>query len=841
MRRTRRAAPLLLFGALLAAACSQPEPGSDFDVEQAPACGPRVSGPAPASKLTLEEVARYPLPGTNVPSAISIRPGGELLTTLWSPGGSLERELFMLDLRSDERRTIFVPPEGGATEENLSQEEKLQRERRRERGLGVTSYAWARDADRFVVPLRGELWVQDGVDAQARKVVRSQGAPALDVQITRAGDRLAYVMDDEIYVVDAAGGAPRQITSGARGTGRTHGLAEYIAQEEMGRHEGLWWSDDGSAIAFTEVDETHIPVYRIEHQGRSLPSHEDHRYPFAGAANAKVRLFVVSAEGGTPKQMDIGMEGEAAVYLARVHWMPDGRLLAEIENRAQTRLDLVQLDPRSGTRELLHSETSEVWINLHHAFRALETESGPLAGGFVWASEASGYRHLAVHGLDGQLLHTLTSGDWMVDDLVGVDEDEGRVYFTATRDGVTQEQLYRVPLSGGEIERLTREPGSHRISMDRDRRWFVDHWSDLSTPPRITLHDAETGEKLHDVYTERDPRIDELELLPPRLAELPSRDGVTLHAAIYEPAGPRPHPVLVSVYGGPEAQSVTDSWDETIDLRAQYYRDRGFLVFKLDNRGSARRGLAFEGALRHDMGHIEVQDQVDGVRWLVEQGLADPERVGIYGWSYGGYLAAMALAKAPDTFRAAVAGAPVSSWDGYDTHYTERYMGTPQNDAEGYRSSSVLEHVGAIRGRLLLVHGLIDENVHFRHTARLVDALIAARKDYELLLFPNERHMPRAERDRVYMERRIADFFERALCGPRGTRLREVEEAIRESPVIRGLLDRGVDPNLPHRGVLPLTLARGNPALAERLELAGAQPGTTSTWEVRSEGPPPSK
>jgi dipeptidyl-peptidase-4 len=534
----------------------------------------------------------------------------------------------------------------------------------------------------------------------------------------------------------------------------------------MGRYEGMWWSWDGSAIAFAEVDETHIPVYRIEHQGKPLPSHEDHRYPFAGTANAKVRLFVVSAEGGTPSEMDVGMEGEPEVYLARVHWMPDGRLLAEIENRAQTRLDLVQLDPRTGARELLLRETSSIWINLHHAFHAFEAETGPLAGGFLWASEASGYRHLAVHGRDGKPLRALTSGDWMVDGVVGVDEDENRVYFTATRDGPTQEQLYRVPLSGGEIEKLTREPGSHQISMDRDHRWFIDYWSDLSTPPRITLHDAETGEKLYDVPTERDPRIDELRLRPPRLETLQSRDGVTLHAALYEPSGPPPYPVLVSVYGGPQGQDVRDSWDETIDLRAQYYRNRGYLVFKLDNRGSARRGLAFEGALRHDMGNIELQDQVDGVKWLVEQGLADPERVGIYGWSYGGYLAAMALAKAPETFRAAVAGAPVSSWDGYDTHYTERYMGTPQANAEGYRRSSVLEQVGAIRGRLMLVHGLIDENVHFRHSARLVDALIAARKDYELLLFPNERHMPRAEKDRVYMERRIAEFFERALSGP---------------------------------------------------------------------------
>jgi dipeptidyl-peptidase-4 len=201
----------------------------------------------------------------------------------------------------------------------------------------------------------------------------------------------------------------------------------------------------------------------------------------------------------------------------------------------------------------------------------------------------------------------------------------------------------------------------------------------------------------------------------------------------------------------------------TADMRAQFLRDRGILVFELDNRGSARRGLDFEGALRHDMGNIELQDQVDGVRWLVDQGLTDADRVGIYGWSYGGYMAAMALGRAPETFSVAVAGAPVTHWDGYDTHYTERYMGTPQSNPEGYDRSSVMAHVDTIKGKLLLVHGLIDENVHFRHTARLLHALIAARKDHELLMFPDERHMPRREEDRVYMEQRVFGFVREHL------------------------------------------------------------------------------
>jgi len=446
-----------------------------------------------------------------------------------------------------------------------------------------------------------------------------------------------------------------------------------------------------------------------------------------------------------------------------VHWTPAGELMAELENRAQTKLQLVRFDLATGEPTVVLEETSDVWINLHQAFSALEKGTGELAGAFVWASERSGFRHLLLVDAGGRVIRELTSGEWMVDSLVGVDEERGLVYFTGTKDTPTEQHLYRVPLAGGEIVKLTTEPGMHGIAMDRTYTVFVDTHSTLDAPPSVSIRIAEDGTLRHRVATPADPRVKELALTPPELVTLPTRDGVTLHGAIYRPAGVGPFPVIVSVYGGPHAQRVTNGWDLTVDMRAQYLRSRGYLVFKLDNRGSARRGLAFEGAIKNDLGNLEIQDQVDGVKWLVDQGLADPKHVGIYGWSYGGYMAAMALARAPETFKVGIAGAMVSSWDGYDTHYTERYMGTPASNPEGYAASSVMTHVDKLDGKLMIVHGLIDENVHFRHSARMVDALVKARKPYELLLFPGERHMPRAEGDRVYMEERMRDYFDAHL------------------------------------------------------------------------------
>lgn len=355
--------------------------------------------------------------------------------------------------------------------------------------------------------------------------------------------------------------------------------------------------------------------------------------------------------------------------------------------------------------------------------------------------------------------------------------------------------------------RLTSEGGMHSLVMDPDCTRFVDTSSDLGRPTSVKIYElpingavlcssAANGRRRQLGDNDADgsmsarskPRVVEVKLLhilfdaarddksmelspdalahlpPPDLMTFPSSDGTeTLHAALYRPDerihGPGPYPLVCAVYGGPHVQRVNRSWSQCADMRAQRLRSLGFCVVKCDNRGSSRRGIAFETAISRRLGRLEVLDQVAVVRQLTVRGIADPTRVGIYGWSYGGYLAAMCLCRAPDVFHVAVAGAPVTSWDGYDTHYTERYMGLPTENPNGYRESAVFDHIPNMRGKLLLVHGLIDENVHFRHTARLINRLIAAGKDYDLLLFPDERHSPRRLRDRIYMEQRISDYF----------------------------------------------------------------------------------
>jgi dipeptidyl-peptidase 4 len=713
--------------------------------------------PVEQSSITPEDVATAPAPGFAIPSDFAFSPDDRLLTYLASVDGTLTGQLVAFDLATNQT-TILVDAAGaGVAEDKLSIEEALRRERQRMLAVGVTTYAWATKRDRLVVPLVGGIYVQDGVGAPLRQIVASSGPPRLDARLSPDGNWVSYIQDAEVYVVSADGGEPRQLTTGAREAGLTHGVAEFIAQEEMGRSQGYWWSSDSSYLAFTEVDEQHIPLYRIVHQGKDEVgdgAQEDHRYAFAGQANARVRLAIVPLAGGEPLWLEPPTDDE--LYLARVNWFPDGRLVAHWENRDQTRLDLVSYDVGATDGKLLLHEESAVWINLHDLLRPLTT------GGFLWASERSGFRHLFLYDRHGSLIRALTSGDWQVEAVVSVDEKQQLVYFTSTEASPLETQLYCVAFDGGERRRVTQEAGTHTVVVDHRHERFVNVYHSVDRPPTVTLRSLADGAIVATVFDRPDPRVARLGLQAPELVSLASRDGVTLYGAIFRPPetfGSGPFPTIVSVYGGPHAQTVANSWRLTASLRVQYLRNLGYLVFLLDNRGSARRGLAFEGAIRRQLGHQEVADQVDGVRWLVDHGLADPERVGIVGWSYGGYMAGMCLATAPETFSVAVAGAPVTNWDGYDTHYTERYMGTPDDNPQGYRDASLQRHIGQIRGKLLLIHGLIDENVHFRHTARLINALIAARKDYDLLLFPDERHLPRKPADRVYLEERVRDFF----------------------------------------------------------------------------------
>ena len=718
-----------------------------------------------APPLTITDVATYPRPGMDAPGMVGFTPDSAAVTWLHAGGGGLVRSLWRIDIASGARSVIVGP----GTDAPLSREEELLRERTRTRELGVPAYAFARSAERPVLIIPGQTVRIAIGDEPLRELAATQGA--LTPSLSPDGAQLSFVRGGELLITTCDGESePRQLTTGAA-DGISHGLADYIAQEEFGLLSGHWWSSDGR-IAYLRVDERHVAPYPIVHQGGGAVDVETHRYPFAGDANAHVSLWMLDVASGLTTQMSLPDEDG---YLVRVAWWPsatDGpRLVAQWVNRAQNRLQLLTFD-QDGVATVLIDERQEPWINVSDDARGLSD------GIFLWSSEQSGYRHLTLHAEDGSEIRKLTEGDWIVDGVIGVDEHEaggGWVYFTSTRGSPLERRVERVSLAGGWIETLSEPGGVHSAVLSPDGRWLVVQSSSLHSPPRLTLLATDGGER-RTLY-QSDVSLDALGLTPPRLRSFAASDGTTLYGAIYPPNDDQPDhdsdndsgklaPLLVAVYGGPHAQTVLDAWGLTVDLRAQYLAHRGFLVLKLDNRGMAGRGLEFEAHLHRRMGTIEVDDQALAVAQLAREGLIDPSRVGVYGWSYGGYMTVMSMLRRPDLFTVGVAGAPVSDWDGYDTGYTERYMGVPQDNVEGYREGSLLRHAEKLEGDLLLIHGGVDENVHFRHTARLITALTEADRDYDLLLFPQERHMPRERAGLEYQERRVARYFERRLLAP---------------------------------------------------------------------------
>ena len=700
-----------------------------------------------ADRLTISDVATYPRPGMDAPGMVGFTPDSTAVNWLHAEDGGLVRSLWRIDVETGARSVVAGP----GADAPMSREEELLRERTRTRELGVSAYSWARDSDAPVLMIPGPTVRVSVDDEPLRELPGSEGA--LTPTLSPDGAQLSFVRGGELFVMPIDGSSEaRQLTSGAE-DGLTHGLADYIAQEEFGQLRGHWWSKDGR-IAYLVADERHIAPYPIVHQGAEGVDVETHRYPFAGDENPRVSLRLIDLRSGTDAALPLPDEDG---YLVRVAWWATGdggqRLVAQWVDRDQQRLQLLAYDGEASER--LIDELQEPWINVADDARGLED------GSFLWSSEASGFRHLSLHGADGTLTRPLTGGEWMVDGVVGVDEDAGWVYFNSTRGSPLERQVERVSLAGGEIETLSEPGGLHGASLSRDGRWLAMISSSLSSPPSISVV-ATDSSKRRTLY-QSEASAPGLGLAPPELRTFSAADGTTLYGALYRPEGDGPHPLLAAVYGGPHAQTVVDAWGLTVDLRAQYLAQQGFLVLKLDNRGMAGRGLEFEAHLHRQMGTIEVDDQAAAVEQLVAEGLADAERVGVYGWSYGGYMTVMSMLRRPDIFKVGVSGAPVSDWDGYDTGYTERYMGTPQNNAEGYREGSLLTHADKLEGQLLLIHGGVDENVHFRHTARLITALTAADRDYDLLMFPEERHMPRDQAGLEYQERRVARYFERHL------------------------------------------------------------------------------
>jgi dipeptidyl-peptidase-4 len=710
---------------------------------------------AMAEKLTIERLFSGPdLSGASLRSP-HLSPDGRFVAYLKGKDSNKDRlDLWAYDIAHHEHRLLVDSAVLEPQERTLSAEEESRRERQRTAALsGIVEYEFSPDSHHLLVPLGGDLYVYD-LQAQPEKAVRritSGGRYETDAHFSPYGSYVSFIRDQNLVIYDLATSTERAITKDGAGV-ISYGTAEFIAQEEMDRSTGYWWSPDEKSIAYTKVDESPVTeVDRFEIYADSVKVIKQ-RYPAAGAPNVTVQLFAQKlAADSTPVRIDLGKNTD--VYLARVNWFPNSDNLAvQRQSRDQKTLTLLKADPASGNTTELLSEHSDTWVDLHEELTFLKHSPR-----FIWASSRTGFKHLYLYDTSGKLIRSLTSGEWQVTAdaessraVDGVDEKSGLLYFTANAESALERHLYSVSLNdvNAKPRRITTDAGWHSITMSKDSKVFLDTYSTPERPPSLTLRSADgklIAALVPNELTADHPYYPYLaEHIPTEFGTLTASDGQTLYYKILKPKNLVPgkrYPVVVDVYGGPGVQQVQRSWGGgPSGFFKQYLVQQGYIVFTLDNRGSAGRGVRFKTAIYHHMSHVEVQDQVVGVNYLKTLPYVDPKRIGVFGWSYGGYMTLMCMMQASDVFTVGVAGAPVTDWRLYDTHYTEQFMGTPQENPDGYAGSSVMTYADKLKGPILIMHGMADDNVLFAHSTTLFKKLQDLDKQFDIMTYPGSKH-----------------------------------------------------------------------------------------------------
>ena len=696
-----------------------------------------------AEPLDIERIFASPSLDGNAPRALKVSPDGERVTFLKGKQTDYERlDLWEYHIDSGETRLLFDSNDLQSGEEVLSDEEKARRERMRLSGSGIVSYQWSADGKALLFPLGGDVYYHKLGEKGAKQLLDTDVFET-DIKLSPKGNYISFIRDQNLFVKHIESGKETAITKEGGGNIK-FGMAEFVAQEEMGRMTGYWWSPDESFIAFTKVDESPVDVIsRSEIYADDIKTIEQ-KYPKAGTNNVLVELAIQNINNGARRWVDLGEDKD--IYLARGKWMPNSETFTyQWQTRDQQTLELRAYNVPTEKQEVLLSETSNTWVNLHNDLYFLSDSDQ-----FIWASERDGFKHLYLYENNGKLVRQLTQGDWVVDNIEAVDAKSNRIYFAGRKDTPLESHAYSVSLNGGDISRITNEGAYHSVSFSKDASIFIDRFSTINSPAQVSLNDA-SGKRI--TWLEENKVEEGHPLYPymdtwtkPEFGDITTKDGATLKYRIYKPENlEKKHPVIVYLYGGPHAQVVTNSWAGNRGLLMQHWVDKGYVVFTLDNRGSNYRGKAFEDPIYKKMGFVEVDDQVAGVEFLRTLPYVDAKRIGVHGHSYGGYMTLMTMFKAGDYFQAGVSGAPVTDWRLYDTHYTERYMGNPKTDDDAYTASSVFPYAKDLKGDLLIYHGMADDNVLFTHSTMLYKHLQDLAIPFETMDYPGKKHSIRGK------------------------------------------------------------------------------------------------
>jgi dipeptidyl-peptidase-4 len=573
------------------------------------------------------------------------------------------------------------------------------------------------------------------------RAIRLTSSPEEEVseEFSPDGRMISFVRENNLYVEDLGVQRRERALTRDGGAKIINGRLDWVYQEELygrGNFGAYWWSPDSTSIAFLRFDETPVPEFTVVDQIPYDQNVEITPYPKAGDPNPLVTLGVVNAAGGDIRWIDLFKYQPAELLISRVAWTPDSKkVVYQAQNREQTFLDVNFADARDGKSANIIHETSKAWVAIN------ENPIWLKDGSFLWASERSGWEHLYHYSADGKLLRQVTDGKWEIASIQGVDEENGFIYFTATEHSHIAPHAYRVKLDGSGLTRLTMTEGSHRINLSPANNYFIDTWSDFNTPSQVRLYDA-AGKLVRIIAENKVDALKQYKLGTTELLQVKTRDGFVMEAMMIKPPdfdARKKYPVMSFTYSGPHAPQVRNSWGSTTYMWHQLLAQKGYIIWICDNRTASGKGLESTWPVYKNFGELELRDLEDGLTWLKSQPYVDGSRIGMWGWSYGGFMTSYALTHSK-SFKMGIAGGTVSDWRDYDTIYTERYMQTPQNNPEGYKKSSPVNAAKDLHGKLLLIHGAIDDNVHMANTMQFVYELQKAGKQFELMLYPKSRH-----------------------------------------------------------------------------------------------------
>jgi dipeptidyl-peptidase-4 len=599
--------------------------------------------------------------------------------------------------------------------------------------------------------------------ATGQKLQLMDGAKISYATLSPDNDKVAFVKDNNLFMVELGSNKLTQITKDGEWNKIINGAADWVYEEEFSMAQAFKWSPDGKKIAFIRFDESEVPEFNMQLWGPLYPKDYKFKYPKAGENNSDVSIHVYDLASSKIQKIDAGNESD--IYLPRIYWTKDANQLAYIRlNRLQNQMDLFHANAATGVSKLIISETSKTYVDLDYNDDLKYLNDGKT---FIRTSEQDGSKHIYHHNLDGSLIRQITTGNWEVTEMVGVDEKSKKIYFVSTEVSPLERNFYVIGLDGKSKKAMTPAKGTHAINMSSDHRFYIDYFSTTEKPVTVTLNEASGKQlKVLEDNASLNKTLSAFSIGEKEFFTFPTVDGTSLNGYLIKPVDFDPnkkYPVLMYVYGGPGSQNVLNAWAGTRDLWHQALVAEGIIVACVDNRGTGGRGRDFKHATYANLGALETVDQIEGGKYLAKLPFIDPSRVGIWGWSYGGYMSSLALMKGNDVFKTAIAVAPVTTWRYYDTIYTERYLQTPQLNPSGYDDNSPIMHVNKLKGNFLLIHGTGDDNVHFQNSVDLVNALITADKQFETFYYPNRSHGISGGNTTWHLYSMMTDFLKRKL------------------------------------------------------------------------------